>query len=396
MSNSTPNTVKNQLLIRDQNIKDYFQDESMIFLESQPPIVKNLWEELIYLRNRPLSKQKAQKMTQIDRPVASFSKPERLRDGMGTEITLIFRSSACSWAASKSGGCTMCGYWNDRADKSISGQNFWNQFSQTITKYQNLLEDSSQAIVFKMFTSGSFCDPKELDLEIQLQILRKLSTFTSVKEIVIESRPEYIQDKLLEQYKEILTNQYLEIGVGLESRSDYVRNNIINKGFSWDQFVKATNRLHQYGFGVKAYLIFKPPFLPEYAAMIDLFNSVRACVELGADTISINPINIQQHTICEVLHSRNQFRSPWLFSLLWVIKNSFSQEELQSIRLICDPSAAGKDRGVHNFDPYHPSNEYCLKILEKFVHNQDLSVIPEKFPEKWWIAYRSELLSQKK
>ena len=47
MSNTTPNTVKNQLLIRDQNIKDYFQDESMIFLESQPSIVKNLWEELI-------------------------------------------------------------------------------------------------------------------------------------------------------------------------------------------------------------------------------------------------------------------------------------------------------------------------------------------------------------
>ena len=147
---------------------------------------------------------------------------------------------------------------------------------------------------------------------------------------------------------------------------------------------------------MKAYLIFKPPFLPEYAAMIDLFNSVRACVELGADTISINPTNILQHTICEVLHSRNQFRSPWLFSLLWVIKNGFSQEELQSIRLICDPSAAGKDRGVHNFDPYHPSNDFCLKILEKFVHTQDLSEIPDKFPEKWWIAYRSEILSQKK
>ena len=325
----SPTHMKNKVLMRDTNIKALFQAESMTFLESQPLIVKYLWEELNYLRNRPLSKQKTEKMTQIDRPVASFSRPERLRNGMGTEITLIFRSSACSWAASKSGGCTMCGYWNDRADTSISGQNFWNQFQQTITKYESLLQDPSQAIVFKMFTSGSFCDPKELDLEIQLQILRTLTTFVSVKEIVIESRPEYVQEKLLDQYKDILTTQYLEIGIGLESRSDYIRNNIINKGFTWDQFVRVTDRLHQYGFGVKAYLIFKPPFLPEYAAMTDLFNSVRACVNLGVDTISINPTNIQQHTICEVLFTKNQFRSPWLFSLLWVIKHSFSQEETE-------------------------------------------------------------------
>ena len=45
-----------------------------------------------------------------------------------------------------------------------------------------------------MFTSGSFMNPKEIPKDIQLNILKRLIEFPSIKEIVVESRPEYITE----------------------------------------------------------------------------------------------------------------------------------------------------------------------------------------------------------
>ncbi len=372
--------------------KNTMSEEITAWENIQPPYVNELWEELVYLRNRPLKKSKYQKQTQLDRPVAVFSKEERLKQGMGKEITLIFRSSACSWARSKSGGCTMCGYWNDRAPETITEENYWNQFTNALGRHQELLANPEEQIVFKMFTSGSYCDPKEIPRDLQYRILQKLATYPTIKEIVIESRPEYVTQKLMVKYREILPDQYLEIGVGLESADNFVRTNIINKGFGWKNFIKAMDVLHEVGFGVKAYLLFKPPFLPEYAALIDIQKSIRKCIANGIDTISVNPTNIQMHTICNELEKIKGFRSPWLYSLLWVLKHSLSNEDLQTTRIICDPSAAGKDRGVHNCQIFDKSNGECLTILHEFVRKQDMSVIPEKFIGACWNSYEMELL----
>ena len=271
----------------------------------------------------------------------------------------------------------MCGYWNDRADGEIQPEHYWQQFSSVMEKFKDILTDNDHSIVFKMFTSGSFCDTNELDLELQLRILRTLSQYSNIKEIVIESRPEYLNSTILTRYREIISTQYLEIGIGIESSSDYIRTDIINKGFKWEQVVKAVERVHSYGFGVKAYLLFKPPFLSEYAAIMDLTKSIRDCVKLGVETISVNPTNIQQNTICSVLAAHNQFRSPWFYSLFWVIKHALTQSDLSKTRILCDPSAAGKDRGVHNFHEKHPSNQEAIGILHRFVESQDLSQIPE-------------------
>jgi archaeosine synthase beta-subunit len=353
-----------------------------------------LWEEISYLRNRPQKKRKMQKQERLDRPVAVFSSPERLREKMGTEITVIFRSTACSWARSKSGGCTMCGYFNDRASNELTTENFWNQYLFSIEKYKDLLENPSSEIVFKMFTSGSFCDPNEIEMDLQLKILKHLSQYSTIKEIVIESRPEYITKDRLQKYKEIITNQYFEIGVGLESSDDFIRNEIINKGFLWDDFLKVIALLHSFNFGIKAYLLFKPPFIGENTAALDLERTLIRCIQNEVDTISINPTNIQMNTICDELFRIRAYRPPWLFTLFLVLKKALTQKDLESTRIICDPSAAGKDRGIHNCNQRDESNRLCLDLLQKFVHSQDLSVIPDDFAEFGicWEEFQYELL----
>lgn len=116
------------------------------------------------------------------------------------------------------------------------------------------------------------------------------------------------------------------------------------------------------------------------------------CIENGVDTISINPTNIQMHTICNELEKVHQFRSPWLYSLLWILKHSISNNELQRTRVICDPSAAGKERGVHNCHPYDSSNDFCIEILHQFVKTQNIDMIPETFEDQCWNEYMFEIL----
>jgi radical SAM enzyme (TIGR01210 family) len=311
--------------------------------------------------------------------------------GVGTEITLILRSKACTWAHSKSGGCSMCGYWNDRADESISGENYWNQFLNAIQRSKEILTDPDKKIAFKIFSSGSFCDSQELPTKIQNRILQKLYEYYSIKEIVIESRPEYISNELLKTYKPLIHDKYLEFGIGLESQSDYIRTNLINKGFSKHLFLEKVRLLHKFNFGVKAYILFKPPFLNEYSALVDCYETIQFCKDNQIDTISINPTNIQNHTICEELHKRNNYRTPWLYSLLFLLKNSLQQNDLQTMRVICDPSAKGKERGVHNCEPHDPSNTKCLNILEKFIKSQDLSHIPTTFSGDCYEDYLIQL-----
>ncbi len=372
------------------NIEE-FNSEINKWLDKNKIFANKLWEDLTYLRNKKLKKRKYERIQKLDIPIATFSKPERLKSGMGIEITMIMLSSACSWARSNSGGCTMCGYWNDRGPESLSDNNYWNQLLFALDKYQEILKDLSNKIVFKIFTSGSFCDSHELSKEIQLKILSKLAEFATIKEIVIESRPEYITESLLTEYQKILPTQYLEIGIGLETSNDFIRKNIINKGFNWNYFVKSKDLLHTYNFGVKAYLLFKPPFLSEYTALQDIFTSVRKCIDIGVDTISINPLNIQNNTLCNELDKIKGIRTPWLYSILWLLKNSITNEELKKTRIICDPSAAGKERGVHNFAPIHPSNKACLKILHNFVELQDISVISDTYEVKSWNSYLAEI-----
>ena len=57
-----------------------------------------LWGPIKYLRQLPLKKGKWEENVSMDKPVAIFSRADRLRDGEGIEVNIIFRSPGCTWA----------------------------------------------------------------------------------------------------------------------------------------------------------------------------------------------------------------------------------------------------------------------------------------------------------
>jgi radical SAM enzyme (TIGR01210 family) len=285
------------------------------------------------IRNR----QKA-KSSRPDEPCAMWTGAD-LVDGKKVDtLTIIFSTSGCWWG--KAGGCTMCGYVYDSAQVSPSDEDLFSQLGKAMRKASGFSE-----FMVKIFTSGSFLDTREIPLEVRHRILEALKSDARVIKVLVETRPEFVKEDAMIDCLNSMEDKPFEIAVGLETSSDIVRKDSINKGFTFDDFKRAATIARNSGATVKAYLMLKPPFLSEKEAMDDMVNSIRDAAAY-ADTFSINLCNIQNGTFVENLWQKGQYRPPWLWSIVEVLKKA--KEEFPDKVITSDPVGAGSKRGPHN------------------------------------------------
>lgn len=290
------------------------------------------------------------KLDRLDRPIAVWTEKERFQ-GVKNCLTIILRTRGCHWNQ-----CLMCGYSQD-ADKRVTAKNLENQFDYALGKFEDTFD------IVKIFTSGSFFDEREIPRDIREHIYQRVAD-NGVKKLSVESRPEFInRDKLIDN------GVVPEVGIGLETSNDFIREHCINKGFTFENFRKAASLLRDANAMVKVYLLLKPPFLSEREAIEDAVNSALDVKEY-ADVVSINPTNIPSRTYIEVLWRKGMYRPPWLWSMVEVVKKI--REE--GIEVMADPVAGGKVRGPHNCGK-------CDGQFSKAIRDFSLSQNIEEFEE---------------
>ncbi|MCE7741266.1 MAG: archaeosine biosynthesis radical SAM protein RaSEA [Candidatus Heimdallarchaeota archaeon] len=325
------------------------------------------------------------KERQHSRKIVNWVEDHRLPTGAGKALVLILPTRGCSWALSKSGGCSICGYIYDnplQPDYDIMLHSFKEILTQKIEK------DLKYSL--KLFTSGSFLDTREVPLEIQKEMMKEAAKYDQIEEIVLESRPEYVTESVLDNIAEHIEISKIEIAIGLESANNAILQNSINKGFFWEDFVKATNRIKDKGARVKAYLLFKPPFISEFDSINDILESVSKVADLGVNTVSINAMSIHRGTFLSQLFEKQLYRTPWLWSLLHLCQEI--KQKFPDMRLICDVVAGGSERGAHNCGE---CDKEIISILKKFVLNQDSSALKEEVTCSCKTEWRSFLFSEK-
>ena len=236
-------------------------------------------------------------------------------------FVILLDTRGCSWRS-----CYMCGYNNEtKTNEDI------------IAQTTAALEQYGGEEIIKIFTSGSFLDTREISREERKKIFEILPEV----DITIETRPEFVTASAMEN----LRGKKMEIAVGLESANNEVLNRCVNKGFDVRDFVGASRMIREGGFSVKSYLLLKPPFMSESDALHDLKDSIDFCVRY-ADTISVNPVNVQRGTVVEKLWVEKRYRPPWLWSLRDVLLHS--QKYLDKVVVTTMPTGGGRSRGVHN------------------------------------------------
>ncbi len=287
--------------------------------------------------------------------------------GRGTSLTFILPTRACRFAEAEHGGCSMCGYPNENPPdpplKLI-------ETLPEITMEHFMKKKVEGPMVIKFFTSGSFLDRLELPPHIREKMISQFAQLEQIKEIIIESRAEYVIKKNIESLLKVAPAEKITIAIGLESADDEINKRSVNKGMTWKQFKRAVELARSYGIRIKAYILLKPIFLTEYLSIHDAILSAEKAIEIGVETISINSSNIQKGTLMEKMFNLKRYRSPWLWSSLIVTKKI--KQRHPEIRVITDPVAAGLIRGAHNCGK---CDKMVKNALSEFSYTQDLSYL---------------------
>jgi radical SAM enzyme (TIGR01210 family) len=285
-------------------------------------------------------------------PVRCWSEKDVLNGKVVDAYVIILRTRGCSWALAS--GCTMCGYFNDSMLTDVSEEDLRSQFEKTMQNYKG------EKIV-KLFTSGSFLDPHEIPVPVQHEILNTLAE--RAEKISVESRPEYITEKRLADIQKTFSSKEFEVGIGLETSNDLVREKAINKGFTFHDYKKAAALLKKHQMKVKTYVLMKPPFLTEKESRDDCIRTTKDIAPY-TDMVSLNPTNVQRHTVVEYLWKRNQYRPPWLWSIVEFLQQSKS---VTDAFVKCDVVGGGSMRGAHNCGT---CDRKVLDAIEEFSLSQ--------------------------
>ncbi len=295
------------------------------------------------LRNRGIRSRKKKNRSGY---VALWKEQDSIEEKQVDALALVLRTPGCTW--SNRGNCSMCGYFVDSGDAG-----------PVIEQFENAMIKKGKESMLKIYTSGSFLDTNEISAYDQKWLLDH--AYDMFDRVLIESRPEYIQEKHLEK----LGYDNLEIAMGLESANDEVLIHSINKGFRFSDYETAAQTLVSLRIPLRTYLILKPPFMTEAGSIRDAMSSIRA-VEQYSETVSVNPMNIQRFTFVDHLFRRGQYRPPYIWSLLKVLATETSS------RWISSPSGGGSSRGVSNCGT---CDKPILERIKYFSHTGDRSML---------------------
>jgi len=292
--------------------------------------------------------------------------------GVFQSLTIILNTGGCRWA--RAGGCTMCGYVAESVEGgSVSHEALMDQIQVCLDHEAENADEPSEMV--KIYTSGSFLDEREVPGETRRAIAK---TFADRERMVVESLPDFVDREKIEEF----TRHGLDtdVAIGLETATDRVRHDCVNKYFDFADFedacaeavaVDEASAEDEGDAGVKAYLLMKPPFLAEPEALEDMKSSVRRCSEVdGCHTVSMNPCNVQRYTMVDELFFRGGYRPPWLWSVADVLESTADCDAI----VVSDPVGHGSDRGAHNCGD---CDDRVQTAIKDFDVRQDPSVFEQ-------------------
>ncbi len=267
------------------------------------------------------------------RLVNQWVEPESLGADRIRAFVAILKTRGCYWADVK--GCSMCGYSKDTLGRSATPGELARQLEQILRAYRG-------EPYVKLYTSGSFLDDREVDPESRVRIARSFSGHA--RRLLFETLPEFATADRLVPIQEAFSGE-IEVALGLETTDPKVLSRYIHKSTGPEEYFLAADRVRAMGFRVKAYLLLKPPYLTESEAIDDVVRSIGEAAP-HFDTLSVNPVHIQNGTVVEWLYHRGRYRPPWLWSVVEALREGSGRRG--NARLVSFPTAGGLPRGPHN------------------------------------------------
>ena len=286
-------------------------------------------------------------------------------------IIIYLRSSGCQWMIDN-GGCSMCGHFvGTTRGKKIDSKDYVEQFKKIVSEI-----DFTETPMLCVYNAGSFLNDNEMPDDARVEIYKIINTIDKVKRVIFESRPEYITEEKINELKEYIKDKEIEIGMGIETSNEFIRDICLNKGFKVDEFKRALKLLKENSIFSLGYILLKPPFINDKFAIEDSVNSIKWAFDNGIDIISLEPVSIQENTLISILHELNLYRTPRIWSVFEVLRRT---SNIGTIR-------------VGGFE-FFPSPFLCtsncekcdskfLKFIEEYNKTNSINVVNEALDTK--------------
>mgnify|MGYP002550566051 CR=1 FL=1 len=306
-------------------MKEYIFNEKNISeeeVEKAKKIVENKVQEL---RNKtPNIKFKHDKLAEIE--INKFFYNHKTVN----RAMIVLRANGCEHYK-KNGGCSMCSHFNgiDR-NSNITTEDYIKQWDSVVNgeslEQENTKFNLNNYPVVCIYNLGSLLNEKEISNRAVEYIFKSLNNFKKIAKVIIESRAEYVTEEAINNIKNVYHNGIVEVGIGVESTNNTIREICHHKGLEDLNIVKtAINNLHKNNFKALAYINLKPIFLTESEAIEDAIKTAIDCFKMGFDAVSIEPTSLQDYSLANHLYQLGQYRVPWLWSVRDIVQGIYDQ-----------------------------------------------------------------------
>lgn len=261
----------------------------------------------------------------LPRPsIPRFISHDLIRQSNGDIVrrkTVILTSGGCSIPT-----CSMCSFTNENNyGRPVAGTDLLGQVLASVGPYD------SEFSVLALYNDGSFFASREIPQSVRLAIA-KIVSGSGVRRLMVESLPQFIRPSILGPFVEALQPVELEVGIGLQSADDVVRETLVNTRITRDSFERAIATLWKFGASPKIYLMVKPPFVSEGAAITDILGSVDYVRALGIGGVTLCPTRVSRNTVAWLLWQAGLYDPPNLWTIVQIVRLI---HETISVRIAC-------------------------------------------------------------
>jgi radical SAM enzyme (TIGR01210 family) len=223
--------------------------------------------------------------------------------------------------------------------------------------------------ILSVFNGGSFLNAEEIPSEFQAYLAAEVSQDPDIKMLYIETRAEYVTEENLSRLKPLLLSKRLVLGIGLESITDHVRNQIIRKGLDLETYQSAINIAHEWGAAVRSYVLLKPHGLTESEAVQEAIATIRAAFAMGSDEVSLEASFVSSGTVLHKLYESGNFKTPSLYSIAQVLIDTASEGPVYLGKFTDNPPPIAAP------DSCPLCSETMMELLDEFRNSLDTSVL---------------------
>jgi archaeosine synthase beta-subunit len=238
------------------------------------------------------------------------------------QLQVFLVTPAC--AHTQKSGCSMCGFWAiSTGANPVSKQDLLDQFESIYAEHRGKVDDVI------IFNNGSFFDIDQMPEDTAETMVEILAADSHLREITVETRPEYLEKSRLRKISKIAGDKKVEVCIGLETADDRLRPLVVNKGYTYREYCQAIGLLKNCGYHTMTYNLLKPPFLTEREAIAEASDTIDKAFAAGCDVVSLEAAFVTAQSFLEICWREGYFSPPWFWSIIEVLKKASGKGEVR-------------------------------------------------------------------